>query len=388
MTASQNKLAVYIHWPFCKSKCPYCDFNSHVEGKIDHDKWLNAYLTEIEFFKNKIGKRNVTSIFFGGGTPSLMQPNVVEKILNKISLEFNVGEKTEITLEANPTSIEMGKMRDFKKAGVNRVSIGVQALNEKDLKFLGRQHSPNEAKEALKTAAGIFNNFSFDLIYARPEQDVATWKKELSEALKIANNHLSLYQLTIEKGTEFYSQFNKKQFVMPSEELAAEFYEQTLETMEKQGLPAYEVSNHAKPGFECQHNISYWEYDEYLGIGPGAHGRVNFDGKRHATMMIHSPDAWLKSVKEKGHGLQNNEAVDDETIIEEILMMGMRLSTGLSFEKFKAASGKTFNEVFDVNKVRKLEDLGLTKLLEDKIIATKQGQMVLNSLTSKLLSYR
>lgn len=388
MTVLKNNLAIYIHWPFCKSKCPYCDFNSHVEKNIEHDKWLSAYLNEIEYFAEKLGKRNVGSIFFGGGTPSLMRPEVVQKILEKINNSFSVADNVEITLEANPTSIETEKLKSFKQAGVNRVSIGVQALNEKDLKFLGREHSPLEAKKALETAANIFENFSFDLIYCRPEQTIEAWKSELNEALKIADKHISLYQLTIEKGTEFYSKFNKKEFVMPEEKLSAEFFEETQNILKKRGLPSYEISNHAKAGFESKHNISYWEYDEYLGIGPGAHGRINLDGKRTATMMLYLPDNWLKAVSEKKHGLQNADALNDETILEEIVMMGLRLTKGLSFDKFKLVSGKDFFAVFNKEKIKFLENENLIEIKNSRLAATKKGALLLNSLTEKILSYK
>ena len=295
-----NNIAIYIHWPFCKSKCPYCDFNSHVREKIDEKSWFDAYITEISFFADKIVGKNITSIFFGGGTPSLMNPKLVEKIILELEKIGKFVDNIEITLEANPTSIEAQKFQDFKTAGINRVSIGIQSFNEEGLKFLGRTHSKNEAIEALEIAGNIFSNYSFDLIYARPNQSIKNWENELLSALKLAKNHLSLYQLTIEKGTSFFNDYRDKKFTMPSDVLAASMYELTREITKAHGFVDYEISNYAKQGFESKHNLSYWNYDEYLGIGPGSHSRID----KYAMMMIHNPENLLAKVKTDNNGIQ------------------------------------------------------------------------------------
>jgi len=274
---------VYIHWPFCKSKCPYCDFNSHVSDSVDHNAWAKSYAHEIDHVASMTGQREVTSIFFGGGTPSLMKPQTVEHILNHLCTVWNVSKDIEITLEANPTSIEADKFSDFKAAGINRVSVGVQSLRDSDLKFLGREHSAKEAIGAIKIANDIFERVSFDLIYARPEQTIESWREELTEALEYANGHLSLYQLTIEQGTPFYAMEARGDFRIPEADQAGEFYEVTQEILNAAGLPAYEISNHAAKGQESAHNLTYWRYGDYAGIGPGAHGRLTLDAKKYAT---------------------------------------------------------------------------------------------------------
>ena len=320
---------VYIHWPFCKSKCPYCDFNSHVHDKIDHAQWRDAYLKDLSHWAELTGVQMVTSIFFGGGTPSLMKPDVVADIIAAIQQKWRVSNDCEITLEANPTSIEIDKLRGFRDAGVNRVSIGVQSLRAADLKFLGREHSPHEAMRAIDMAAKIFDRFSFDLIYARPQQTVAAWTEELHEALSHAGKHLSLYQLTIEQGTPFHTRHARGEFVVPEQNLAADLYDVTQDIMNAAGLPAYEVSNHAASGEESRHNLVYWRYDDYVGIGPGAHGRVTLDGKKYATRAHRAPEKWLELVCQSGHGLMPQEEVSPESQFQERLMMGLRLSEGV-----------------------------------------------------------
>ncbi|MBM3580252.1 MAG: radical SAM family heme chaperone HemW, partial [Alphaproteobacteria bacterium] len=278
-------LSLYIHYPFCKSKCPYCDFNSHVRESVDHTKFLRAYEKELEFFSGKIGKRKITTIFFGGGTPSLMPIFLVEGILKKISELWEVSKDCEISLEANPTSSEASGFRALRDIGINRLSLGIQALNDEDLKFLGREHNTGEAIKTIETAAKIFDNFSFDLIYARPEQRLVDWSHELAQALSFGSKHLSLYQLTIEKGTKFFAEFQKKKFLMPEENLAAEFYEITNEITSGAGLELYEISNYTQKNFECRHNLAYWRSEDYLGIGAGAHSRVYFSGETQRTAI-------------------------------------------------------------------------------------------------------
>ena len=377
-------LAIYIHWPFCKAKCPYCDFNSHVAEEIVAERWKAAYLKEIKYFAKRIGKRTVSSIFFGGGTPSLMPVDLVKAIIDTLAEHFILADDIEITLEMNPTSVEAQKLEGFKAAGVNRVSVGIQSLRAKDLKFLGRQHSAEEAIAALQTARDIFSNYSFDLIYARPNQTLLEWREELEEALQYVGTHFSLYQLTIEKGTPFYAAHSRGEFVLPDEDVAAEMYETTEIILKQKGLLAYEVSNYAKPGFECRHNLTYWQYGEYVGIGPGAHGRTGFP--RQATMMIHGPEAWLKSVEEKNHGLQSDIAITPQEIKEEAVMMGLRLAEGIDVAKFKMATGLDLWSCLDTQKLEACAKEGLITYTPNNLRPTQKGRMLLSSLTALLLA--
>ncbi len=366
-----NNLAVYIHWPFCKSKCPYCDFNSHVVEEINHYHWHDAYIKEIEYFNEFLKGKNITSIFFGGGTPSLMPPFIAEGIINKLQQITNIDTNIEITLEGNPTSVELKKFHDFKNAGINRVSLGVQSLNDNNLKFLGREHSSIEALKAVEKAQ-IFDNYSFDLIYALPNQTQKQWEDELQTALKYAKGHLSLYQLTIEKGTKFYSDHKSGKFKMPKNDLSADFYSLTDYIMEQEGLPSYEVSNYARQGFESKHNMTYWRYGDYLGIGAGAHSRITLDRKT-AIMMTHSPNSWLQSVLEKGNGIQSENTLTNDEIEYETIMMGLRTSEGIKLEK--------------IRNTKKLVLLINENLLEENkgnIRATKKGFLILNSIINAL----
>jgi putative oxygen-independent coproporphyrinogen III oxidase len=379
----QSPLAIYIHWPFCKSKCPYCDFNSHVSNGINHEEWAAAYISEVESFADFIKGKNITSIFFGGGTPTLMPPYIAENIIDTLAKYAQLDSAIEITLEGNPTSIEAQKFREFKNVGVNRVSLGVQSLNEKDLKFLGREHSTGEALKAVEIAADIFDNYSFDLIYARPEQRIKDWEEELCKALRYSRNHLSLYQLTIEKGTKFYGAYKAGEFKMPDDNLSAEFYELTNDIMDSHGLPSYEISNHAAPGFESKHNMTYWNYGDYLGIGAGAHSRITLDGKKTALMMIHSPDGWLKSVQQNKHAIQDKTILTATETLEEMVMMGLRIKTGINRKNFEALIGASFEQ-----KLKNIEHLLAAKMIEvdgDGIRATKNGMLMVNAITGKLL---
>ena len=376
-------LAIYIHWPFCKSKCPYCDFNSHVAEQIVAERWQAAYLKEIKYFAARVGKREVGSIFFGGGTPSLMPVDLVKAMIDTLGEYFTFTADIEITLEMNPTSIEAEKLYGFKAAGVNRVSVGIQSLRAKDLKFLGRQHSAEEALAALQTARDIFPNYSFDLIYARPGQTLEAWQQELEEALEFVGPHFSLYQLTIEKGTPFYAAYQRGEFALPDEEVAAEMYELTEAMLKAKGLLAYEVSNYARPGLECRHNLTYWHYGEYIGIGPGAHGRIGFP--RSATMMIHGPEAWLKNVEEKNHGLQSDVVITPQEIKEEAVMMGLRLASGIDVARFKTATGLDLWSCLDAKKLKVCAEEGLIKYTSKNLCPTPKGRMLLSSLTALLL---
>jgi oxygen-independent coproporphyrinogen-3 oxidase len=372
-------VSIYIHWPFCKAKCPYCDFNSHVRNQIDHDIWLKAYLTEIDYYKEYLNNKKITSIFFGGGTPSLMQASTIDAILNKIS-HFTLSDTLEITLEANPTSIEAARFKDFARIGINRVSIGIQALNDIDLKFLGRTHSAKNAINAIEIAKENFTNYSFDLIYARPNQTLKQWEQELLSALKLTAKHLSLYQLTIEKGTSFYRAYHNNEFKLPDEDLASNLYNLTNDIVENHGLKCYEISNYAVPGFESIHNLSYWNYQDYLGIGPGAHGRIN----NQAQMMIHHPENWLKQVLEKKVGLQQQNELSLTEQIEEFLLMGLRLTSGVNIKLMEQRFQKSFKELINPAQLEAMIKYGLVKL-DDNIYATKKGRLLLNQIIANLV---
>ncbi|MCE3233074.1 MAG: hemN [Rickettsiaceae bacterium] len=380
---SRIMLAIYIHWPFCKSKCPYCDFNSHVKDKINHADFAAAYIAEMDYFADIIKGQTISSIFFGGGTPTLMPPSIAGSIINNLSKYAKLDSNIEITLEGNPTSIEAEKFRQFKDAGINRVSLGVQSLNEDDLKFLGREHSKNEALRAVEIAANVFHNYSFDLIYARPEQKISSWEKELTEGLKYIKNHMSLYQLTIEKGTKFYGAYNAGAFTMPSNDLSAEFFEVTNDIMDSHSLPAYEISNHAAGGFESRHNLTYWNYGNYLGLGAGAHSRVTINDKKTALMMIHSPEGWLKSVQDNKHAIQTETELSPEEILDELVMMGLRIKDGISRDNFKNVTGFSFEE--KLHNLDYLQNAGMIVVDDKGLRATKKGRIMVNAITGKLL---
>lgn len=378
--------ALYIHWPFCKSKCPYCDFNSHVRDGVDQKRWRDALLQELAWFADHSPYTHLSSIFFGGGTPSLMPPSTAEALIRFAQDRWKTEGNLEITLEANPTSVEAERFADFRAAGVNRVSLGVQSLRERDLQFLGRQHNAAQAQEAIRLARTIFPRYSFDLIYARPEQTPESWKEELNEALELAEGHLSVYQLTIEEGTQFHHLYHAKKFSLPEEEEAEDMYFQTQEILEARGLPAYETSNHAKPGEECQHNLVYWRYQPYLGIGPGAHGRAHINASDlHATECVRSPEAWLQQVENTGHGMLHSHALGAKDIREEMLMMNLRLREGLSLDAWKAATGLDGDALLPSASLAKLQSLGLVEVSSNRLLATKKGRFLLNSIIRELL---
>ncbi|HCS24089.1 MAG TPA: radical SAM family heme chaperone HemW [Alphaproteobacteria bacterium] len=379
-------LALYVHWPFCKFKCPYCDFNSHVREKISHQDWRDAYVREMQYYRELTGPRDVQSVFFGGGTPSLMEPETAGLVIDTIADLWGLPQGTEVTLEANPTSVEADKLRGFKSAGVNRVSLGVQALNDADLKTLGRQHSAAEALAAVKMAAQIFDRYSFDLIYARPAQSVADWRAELSSALPYARGHMSLYQLTIEEGTQYHTLFMRGDLKVPDEETAAQMYELTQEMMEEAGMPAYEVSNHARLGDESRHNLVYWRYGDYAGIGPGAHGRLSIGGVKQATRAHRAPEMWLERVRDAGHGAHPFESVDFAERGREALMMGLRLAEGVPVSRIEAETGQDFSAFVNLRQVKILEDEGLLSFSRGILAATPQGRQKLNAVLSFLLA--
>jgi putative oxygen-independent coproporphyrinogen III oxidase len=372
---------VYVHWPFCASKCPYCDFNSHVRHQpVDQERFLAAFRREIAHIAARIPGRTVTSIFFGGGTPSLMNPETVGAILNAIGGAWSMDPNAEVTLEANPTSVEAERFCGYRAAGINRVSLGVQALNDADLKRLGRMHSVDEALAAVKIAASIFERYSFDLIYARPDQTPQAWGAELGRAISHAVEHLSLYQLTIEPGTWFQRLYDAGKIKVPDEETGRALYDITQEVCAKHGLPAYEISNHARPGAESQHNLLYWRYGEYAGIGPGAHGRLVTGNARLATATEKHPETWLELVEREGHGIIDEEVLTSQAEGDEFLLMGLRLKEGIDARRFEAFTGKPLNE----RRVRILEEEGLIRIDGTRIAVTPKGAPVLNAVIAEL----
>jgi len=374
----QGPAAIYVHWPFCLKKCPYCDFNSHVRDEVSHDRWRAALVHEIDTFAENYPYLSASSIFFGGGTPSLMEPGTVAAVIERIRHHWG-NDDIEITLEANPSSIEAARFKAYAEAGVNRVSVGIQSLRDDALKFLGRLHSAQEAIAALEVAQNNFDRVSFDLIYARPQQSLEDWRTELTEALAFAPSHLSLYQLTIEEGTAFYHQFHRGKFTLPDEDEAAALYDLTQELTAAAGLPAYEISNHARPGEESRHNLTYWEGGYYAGIGPGAHGRLpRHGGGAVAHHQIKRPEDWLAAVEVAGHGTVETEDIPPSGRATEQVMMGLRLNKG--FDITAAA---------DVVNQTALDDLQASGHLEKAghhIRVTDKGRPLLNFLLGKLLA--
>ena len=373
---------LYLHWPFCASKCPYCDFNSHVAAEIDQNRWNRALLAEIERAGAQTGDRVLNSVFFGGGTPSLMEPQLVSDILDKVRATWRLANDVEITLEANPTSIESGRFSAYAEAGVNRVSMGMQALNDDDLRRLGRMHSVAEGRAAFDIARKHFNRVSFDLIYARQDQDLPAWEAELREALAMAVDHFSIYQLTIEDGTAFGLRHAAgKLRGLPDDDRAADMYLRTQEICEAAGLPAYEVSNHARPGAESRHNLIYWRYGDYVGIGPGAHGRLTLNGQRHATDTEKMPARWLSLVEENGSGETLREALPYDEQAIEFLLFGLRLAEGIDPARYRALSGQDLNAA----KLSALQEIGMITLEQGRILVTKDGRAVLNAVIRELM---
>ncbi len=373
--------ALYLHWPFCASKCPYCDFNSHVAAEIDQARWQRAYLSEITRVGALTQGRVLNSVFFGGGTPSLMQPELVSAILDTVRATWPCANDLEVTLEANPGSVEAGRFRGYRDAGVNRVSMGLQALNDTDLKRLGRLHTVAEAAAAFDIARSTFDRVSFDLIYARQDQTLADWRAELTEALTRAVDHLSLYQLTIEDGTAFGARHAAGGLRgLPDDDLSADLYALTQELCEAAGLPGYEVSNHARPGSESRHNLIYWRAGDYAGVGPGAHGRLTLSGGRHATDTPKAPGAWLQQVEQTGSGDREVSPLPLSEQATEYLMMSLRLREGTDLRRFESLSGRLHS-----GKLADLAALGLVEQAGDRLRTTAPGRMVLNAILRELL---
>ncbi len=374
--------AVYVHWPFCLSKCPYCDFNSHVRhGGVDEARFVRAMESEIAAVAARMPDRTVSTIFFGGGTPSLMLPQSVQAILDSIGKCWGVARDVEVTLEANPTSVEATRFRGYRAAGVNRVSLGVQALDDAALKELGRLHTAQEALDAVAVARSIFERYSFDLIYARPRQTPAAWGAELKRAIAEAAEHLSLYQLTIEPGTPFFGLHKAGKLIIPDDDIGRDLYDMTQTTCADAGLPAYEVSNHARPGAECRHNLVYWRGHEYAGVGPGAHGRLNIDGRRYATETEKRPESWLMRVEAAGNGLIVDEKLTSGEMADEFLLMGLRLAEGIDPDRYTALAGRTL----DPKRISILRDEGAVETTANgRLRVTQSGFPVLDAVVADL----
>ena len=381
----RQPLAVYIHWPFCRSKCPYCDFNSHVRERIDAERWTHALVADLERQAASAPDREVVSVFFGGGTPSLMPPAAVAALIGRVRALWPAAPELEITLEANPNSAEAERFAAFAAAGVNRLSLGVQALDPAALRFLGRRHDRNAAITAIGLARDVFPRYSFDLIYARPGQSLAAWDDELNEALSLAGGHLSLYQLTIEPGTAFGNRALRGETLAADEDTAASLFELTQRRLLAAGLPAYEISNHASPGAECRHNLAYWRYEDYLGIGPGAHGRLTSAGGKIATAQLRQPEAWLAAIDSAGSAIQEETSIARASAVEEMVMMGLRLAEGVSRPRLEKLAGADMETLFGP-RLRRLIDGRFLTLDADRLTATTAGRQRLNAVIGALFA--
>ncbi|MFG1393429.1 radical SAM family heme chaperone HemW [Xanthobacter agilis] len=379
--ASDGGFGVYVHWPFCLAKCPYCDFNSHVRREApDQGRFLAAYRREIAHMRALTGPKRADTVFFGGGTPSLMAPRTVAGILEAINEAWPLAPDAEITLEANPTSVEAARFHGYRAAGVNRVSLGVQALNDAELKNLGRMHTVDEALAAVAIARSAFERVSFDLIYARPRQTPEAWARELRRALEEGCEHLSLYQLTIEPGTPFERLYGAGRLILPDDDLSRALWDVTQEVTTAAGLPAYEISNHARPGAEARHNLVYWRYGTYAGIGPGAHGRIEVQGERRATYVERLPDAWLEAVERQGHGIVTDEPLSRPEQADEMLLMGLRLKEGVDLERYARRAGRPLADP----PIAALAEAGLVTRAGPRLMVTAEGFPVLNAVIAAL----
>ena len=374
---SNGGFGLYVHWPFCAAKCPYCDFNSHVTQSVDHAAWCAALVSEVRKIGAETQGRTLNSVFFGGGTPSLMDPRTVDAILSAVHQTWPSANDLEVTLEANPTSVEAGRFADFRAAGINRVSMGIQALNDPDLKALGRMHTAAEGLAAFHIARNTFDRVSFDLMYGRQNQSLTQWESELSRALSLGLDHVSLYQLTIEQGTAFGDRYNAGALRgLPDDDLSADMYALTQDICAGHGLDRYEVSNHARDGRESKHNLIYWRYGDYAGIGPGAHGRITTNGRRFSTVQTRMPAAWLA-----GEHRESRSALTASDQATEFLLMGMRVRDGISVDRYTRISGKSLNS----NNIDELRAIGMIEIDGDQLRATDQGFAVLNAVLEKLL---
>jgi oxygen-independent coproporphyrinogen-3 oxidase len=384
MFPPMEPLSLYIHWPFCLAKCPYCDFNSHVRERIPQSRFRAALRRELAWEAERLGRRRLTSIFFGGGTPSLMEPDTVAELIADATLLFEPADDIEITLEANPTSVEAARFAAFRAAGVNRVSIGVQSLDPEALRMLGRQHSAGQAIAALETARAIFPRISFDLIYARPGQTLPAWRSELRQALALAADHLSLYQLTIEPGTQFATLHQRGAIVLPDEDTAAALYEATAEEAARHGLMPYEVSNYAVPGSESRHNLTYWRYADYAGIGPGAHGRLELTNGLIATRRHRAPEPWAERVERDGHGTVEEAVLQPTERAREMLLMGLRLTEGIDAVRFADRTGMPLTDAVDPSVLDQAISEDYLDWRDGRLVATTEGRLRLDALLAAL----
>ena len=382
---SPGGFGLYAHWPFCQSKCPYCDFNSHVRASVDQDRWRQALVAEIEAFAEIAPGRRLDAIFFGGGTPSLAPPETIAAVIDAARRAWRFSNDIEITLEANPGSVDVERFHGYRDAGVNRVSLGVQALRDDALRFLGRLHSVEEALTALEVAADVFPRRSFDLIYARPGQTVADWRAELAEAIALAGGHMSVYQLTIEPGTAFHGAYQRGAFELPSEDDGAALFEATQEMLTAAGMPAYEISNHAVEDAACSHNLIYWRAGEWVGVGPGAHGRLSVAGARTAFRQVRTPEAWLKRVETSGAAIAERTPLAQGDVVAEALMMGLRLVEGVDRARFAAQTGIDLGEAVDAAGLKRLIDGGFLEMDAAALRATAEGRQRLNAVLPLLL---
>lgn len=386
MADNLKDIALYVHWPFCLSLCPYCDFNSHVRDTIDQGAWRDALLHELAHYAAQAPNRRLTSIFFGGGTPSLMPPETAAAIITQAKSLFTPDPNIEITLEANPTSAETNVLEAFAKAGINRLSLGIQALDDAALSALGRTHSKAEAQACIALAHGLFERFSFDLIYARPGQTPDAWRAELTAAIAMSRGHLSAYQLTIEPGTPFFLAQARGALELPDEENGARMFEITQQVLEDAGMPAYEISNHAAPGAQSRHNLTYWHHGDYLGIGPGAHGRIELEGIVHETRQHRAPEIWLDRSLSHGHATQRSTPLTRELLVEEVTMMGLRLIDGIDGQLFENRTGLSLDQAFDASTITQLTKAGFLETRPGHLVATAAGRQRLNAVIDLLLN--
>lgn len=389
MTSSEPDLALYVHWPFCVSKCPYCDFNSHVVDHVDHDVWRDALLQELAFEAARNPDARLQSIFFGGGTPSLMDASTTKAIIDAAKTHWTPIDDLEITLEANPGTVDLERFSAFHDAGVNRLSLGVQSLDDEQLNFLGRQHTAAGARAAVKEAGQTFDRLSFDLIYARPDQTAAQWEKELSDALELLSSanggHLSCYQLTVEEHTPFKTDHDQGAFILPNEDGGSDLFDLTQEILRAAGLPAYEISNHAKEDDACRHNVHVWQGGPYVGIGPGAHGRIRQGETMHATQRLKPPTQWLKRVARDGYGSQSETALTPKQRGEELVMLSMRLTEGLDLSRLEDLTGLPRHDIVSQENLATLEIEGLINITSDRVQTTSRGRLVLNGIVQAVL---
>lgn len=381
----EGQSGVYIHWPFCLSKCPYCDFNIYLRRDHDEGEWLDAYLQSVRSYQSLMPDREIVSIYFGGGTPSLMKPAEVSAIIEEIGKGWSVANDAEITLEANPTSTEMDKFAAFKSAGVNRLSLGVQSLRDDALKFLGRLHDSSDVRRAIDIADQVFERFTFDLIYARPDQTLAQWEKELSEAIPLMKGHLSAYQLTIKDGTAFAKQVARGDFKLADDDMLADFYILTSDMMAAYDMPSYEVSNYGAAGQESRHNMIYWLYHDYIGIGPGAHGRIGYNGQKFASEDHKRPADWMTAVAQQGHGAIAHEPIEPRDQFEEILMGGLRVKNGVDLGRAETDTGLAWCDIIDTARLDILMDQGWLRMEGSHLIPSREGWLRVDSILPYIL---